>query len=306
MRTFLSTYTIRVKKYGNNNQGSRVKYCKIGSFNDHADLYDVILTFLKEIEKGNKNITHKTYIKSINVQHQGRRISGIIESGVYGVASDIRDIETNKTNYKKQRNDADILPFYFLFHLPKDTDEGLLILQRTGKFGIRTSFGNSLDKYFSRQNKGYFVEINTLVKEEIIKKAISEGIIKKLRCVKYDSSSDSFDGLDKGHEETTFDIEYVLSANKIPFLNRIKDFFDNKSDLKKLVEIQDFEYDTVKIEVDTNGRNQIFDLGKLDKSKTSRDISDQITMDSDECPNFESIHKVADNYMNEIISKVYL
>ncbi|AFY96190.1 hypothetical protein [Chamaesiphon minutus] len=309
MKTFLSIYTIRIKKYTNKiDKKKQANYCKkLSEFDGYNDIYDVINTFLKEVESGNTNDTYKMYIKSIRVQQHGRSISGIIESGVYGIASEIRDVQTDKTNYKKQKNDADVLPFYFLFYLPKDTDEGLLILQRTGVFGIRSSFGSFLDKYFSKKYSSYCIEINTLINEEVIKKIISNGNIQKLRCVKYSATSDSIDGLDEGHEETAFNMEVVLSANRIPLWHKVQSFFDSKSDVKKLIEIRDFkfDYDTVKIEVEINGSVRIFDLGNLGKAKASYDISDRIIMDSDEHPNFDSIHKVAEEYMSEIIDQIY-
>lgn len=266
------------------------------------------MTFLKEvIQNGDTNSTYKTYIKSTHVQPNGRSISGIVESRIYGITSDIRDVKTDKTNYRKQKDDADVLPFYFLFYLPKDTNEGLLILQRTGKFGIRSSFGSFLDKYFSKKYSGYCIEINTLIKDEVIKKLISRGTIKRLRCVKYHASSDSIDGLDEGHEETAFNMEFVLSAGKIPFMQTVQHYFDSKSNIKNLIEIRDFkfDYDTVKIEVDTNGNTRTFDLGNLQRAKAYYDISDRVIMDSDEHPNFESINKIAEDYMTEIINQIY-
>jgi hypothetical protein len=306
MRTFLSIYTIRIKKY--TNKKKQADYCKkLSEFDGQNDICDVINTFLKEVEHGNTNDTYKTYIKSIRVQKHERSISGIIESGVYGIPSEIRDVQTDKTNYKKQKNDADVLPFYFLFYLPKDTDEGLLILQRTGLFGIRSNFGNFLDKYFSKKYSNYFIEINTLVNEDVIKKIISNGNIQKLRCVKYSATSDSIDGLDEGHEETAFNMEVVVSANKIPLWHKVQSFFDSKSDVKKLIEIRDFkfDYDTVKIEVEVNGSTRTFDLGNLGRAKAYHDISDRIIMDSDQHPNFDSIHKVAEDYMREIVDQIY-
>lgn len=309
MRTFVSVYTIRIdKREGREgDKKQQPNYRKLNAFDGYTDLYDVILTFLQGLKNNTKNNTHKIYMKAIRVEPSGRSISGVVESGIYGLSSNLRDVETDSITYKKRKNDADVLPFYFLFYLPKDTDEGILILQRTGKFGIRTNLGNFLGTYISKQHHGYLVEINALVQEELIKKILYGGIIKKLRCVKYHAPIDSIDGLDDGHTEVPFNMEVVLSANRIPFMDRIQKFFDSNCNVKSLVEIRDFnfDYDTVKVEVEVNGSMRTFDLGYLQKARTYYDISDQVSMDSDEQPIFQSIDQVSRKYLKEIIQEMY-
>lgn len=310
MRIFLSAYTVRVdKKRGkeDKNKQQQPSYCRLNTFDGYTDLYDVMLAFLQGLKTNTKNDTYKTYMRAIHVEPDGRSITGVVESGVYGLSNNLRDVETDSVTYKKRKNDADVLPFYFLFYLPKDTNEGVLLLQRTGKFGIRTNLGNFLNTHFSKQYPGYLVEINALVQEELIKKILYGGIIKKLRCVKYHAPLDSIDGLDEGHQEVPFNMEIVLSANRIPFMDRIQKFFDSDCNVKSLVEIRDFkfDYDTVKLEVEVNGSIRTFDLGYLQKARTYYDISEQVVMDSDEQPTFQSIQQVAKKYLNEIIQEMY-
>ncbi|MBW4485862.1 MAG: hypothetical protein KME14_25335 [Tildeniella torsiva UHER 1998/13D] len=216
-------------------------------------------------------------------------------------------VETDSITYKKQKSDADVLPFYFLAYMPKDTDEGVLILQRTGKYGIRSKLGIFLDKYFAENHKGFKVEINPLIQEEIIKKILYGGTIKKLRCVKYEAPSDRFDGLDEGHEETPYDMEIVLSASRIPIMGKIKSLFETQSNIKSLIELRDFNfnYDTVKVEVEIDGSLRIFDLGDLNKARNYYDISDQVKLDKDDNPTFESINKITLIYLKDIIKQMY-
>ncbi|MDZ8070641.1 MAG: hypothetical protein RMY64_34375 [Nostoc sp. DedQUE08] len=194
-----------------------------------------------------------------------------------------------------------------MIYIPKDTNEGILLLQRTGKHGIRTHFGIFLDKYFSDNFPGFSVEINTLVQEEIIKRIIYGGTIKKLRCVKYQAPLDRVDGLDEGHEEIPHNMEIVLSANKIPFLGKIQNFFNSKGSVKSLIELRDFnfDYDTVKVDVDLDGSLITFDLGCLQRAKAYYDISDKVVIDSDDYPTFQSIQTIAKIYLQEVINQMY-
>jgi len=305
MRIFLSAYTVRVNKKGK--KDDKPDYQKLSTFNEHDDFYDVMKAFLSKLTVNPTNTTYKTYLKTIRVEPEGRSISGVIESGIYGLASNIRDVDTDSLTYKKRKNDADVLPFYFLIYIPEDTNEGILLLQRTGKYGIRSNLGTFLNAYFSKEHSRFSVEVNFLIQEELIKRILYGGIIKKLRCVKYQVSTDKVDGLDEGHEEIPFSMEVVLSANRIPFMAKIQEFFEFKCNVKNLIEIRDFnfDYDTVKVEVDIDGRLQTFDLGDLDKARNHYDVSSQIVMDADERPTFQSMQQVAKNYLEELIEKTY-
>ncbi|MEB3120932.1 MAG: hypothetical protein VKL41_06880 [Snowella sp.] len=311
MKISLSTYTIRVNKKREHDKDKETPaYCKLSSFDGYTDLFSVILDFLQNNLVSNTNIKndlYKSYIKISELVRKERIISGIVESGHYGVPSKIRDVETDLITYKKKRNDADVLPFYFLFYLPKDTNEGILILQRTGIYGVRTDIGSFLNKHFSSKYKNFLMEINTLVNQEQIKKLLYKGVIKKLRCVKYSASRDRFDGLDEGHEEFPLDIEIVLSANRIPFINKIKEFFDSNCSVKNLIELRDFnfDYDTVKIDLEINGSLRTVDLSYLPRVRNSFDISDKIVRGDDGQPTFQSIHEVSYDYLQDIIEIMY-
>ncbi|MBN3872186.1 hypothetical protein [Nostoc sp. JL33] len=237
MRTFLSAYTIRIekKRSKNSNDNHPPNYRQINCFNGHDDLLSVMSIFIQKLTINSKNDSYNIYMKASNIQEEGRSISGLIESGIYGISSNLRDVETDSITYKKKKSDAEVLPFYFLIYIPKDTNEGILLLQRTGKYGIRTHFGIFLDKYFSDKFPGFAVEINTLVQEEIIKRILYGGTIKKVRCVKYQAPIDRVDGLDEGHQEIPYNMEIVLSANKIPFMGKIQNFFNSKGSVKSLI-----------------------------------------------------------------------
>jgi len=309
MRTFLAAYTIRVVK--NKERGEKEnqspQYCTLSSFDGHNDFRNVMENFLNHLKINIKNEIYKTYMKVLRIENEGRSICGILESGIYGLSSNIRDVDTDSIAHKKKKNHADVLPFYLLAYIPEDTDEGILILQRTGKYGIRSNFGSSIEKYFSAHYRGFTVEINTLLQEEIIKKILYSGTIKKLRCVKYQAPVDSFDGLDDGHNETSYNMEVVLSANRIPVMEKIKSFFDLKENVRSLIELRDFNfsYDTVKVEVEVDGSLRTFDLGHLNRTRTYFDISDSTRLDADDHPVFESIHEITKCYLNEMIEQMY-
>lgn len=102
-------------------------------------------------------------------------------------------------------------------------------------------------------------------------------------------------------------MEIVLSANKIPFMGKIQKFFNSKGSVKSLIELRDFnfDYDTVKVDVDLDGSLRTFDLGCLQRARTYYDISDQVVIDSDDYPTLQSIQTITKIYLQEVINQMY-
>lgn len=310
MRIFLAAYTIRVHgRRKTKNEGKVPPYRKLSAYDGHKDLYEDIVRFLEKLEVDTTDKTHMLYMKPKFIEYEERIISGVFESGNYGRSSNILDIKTDSVAYKKKWEDADVLPFYFLFYIPKDTDEGFLLLQRTGRFGIKKNLGRFLSNFFHEENKDFFIELNALIREELVKKVLRQGTIKKLRCVKYKAPTDRVDGFDEGHKEVPLQMEVVLSANKIPFKEKIVDLFNPKTDssVKSLIELRDFNfnYDTVKVEVDVGGSIKTFDLGSLQKVRTYYDITDSVKLKSDNQPTLASIKQATRTYLKEVIDDIY-
>jgi hypothetical protein len=321
----LYAYTVRVYKI-NNTSGKKKQHkkdsepCKLSCFNNRDDLYQVMLSAFKSIDQNgyrfeddavNNKFDIKNYIKldRYDFENMNRSISGILEHGIYGISSKIVDVNTDNVNYKKQKDDTDILPSYFLMHIPEDRDEGILILQQTGKHSIREILEIFIKRYFSNLYPDFDFEINHLVSEELIKKALYKGTIKSLRCVKHQAPRDIVDGLDEEHEEKPFNLEIVLSGKKIPFMDTIKKFLDpnSKSDIKRLIEFRGmpFDYDTIKVDVDIEGSKRTFDLNDLEQSQISCSISQNSFRETDEKFTYNSIDEFAQNYLQEILNEMY-
>lgn len=309
MRISLAAYTIRVRGKRKNKEDKDPEYRKLSAYDGYKDLHEDIISFLKKLKTDTTDKTYMLYMRPKSVEREGRFISGILESGSYGRSSNILDTTTDSVTYKKKWEDADVLPFYFLFYIPENTNEGILLLQRTGKFGIKKRLGRFLSNFFHRENKGFLIELNALVQEELVKRALRKGIIKKLRCVKFKAPTDRVDGFDEGHKEVPLQMEVVMSGYTVPLREKIIDFLDPKTDsgVKSLVELRDFnfDYDTVKVEVDIDGSIKTFDLGSLQKVRTYYDITDSVELKADGQPTLSSIKKATRIYLDEVIDDIY-
>ena len=235
-----------------------------------------------------------------------RIFNGIVKTGNYGYESEIYNKNIKAVSYKRQKEDAELLPFYFLIALPIDKDEGIVLLQGFKHFGIKTIFNETLNKFFSTEKPEYKIELNNLIDENLLKLLLDRGFTSKIRYIKFKQPvnlEDAYD-TDGDHEEIPNELHAELSiysGSNMAFskiMRSMKNQFpyqkSNEGDsLSKLIEFTDFEYDNVKIEIKINGKNRTIDLSNLDKLRPTIDITDEVLRENSEHPKFNSINQIA-------------
>lgn len=301
----LSSYTIRFKdkrKIGKMNNLIN-SYASLDNL-ENVDTFDIIKNYLNRLQHNLSNDHgEKILMRVTNYNTYNRKCDGIIETGIYGYESDLYDIETDTISHRKKVNEAEMLPFYFLISLPKNANEGIILFQRFGKFGIRTVFSRDFRNYFASQVKNFSVEINPLVPETLVKYYIEEGSLKKIRFIKFEIPRDIADALNQSHEEQEGYIELTVAAkrnNQLPGMSIIRDFFEGRRDLNKLIELQDFEYDTIKVELEAGGERRVIDLSDWLKIRAYYDITGDVELNGGGHPYYSSIHKIAMNLHDEL------
>ncbi len=307
MNIFLSSHSLRVSKKKDDKDCSPPEHYSLDNIPIKKDLLIFLQDFFQEHRTPVNNTQQQSYMRVRDFNTDNRIIFGIIESGVYGVRSDVLDVKTSQISYIKKQTDADVLPFYFLISIPENTDEGVVLLQRIGRHGFQSNLSGFLLKRFRADFPTCTLSINNLMLEEVVRRTILSGSIQELKCIKYKTPIDIVDGLDTGHNEVSGDIEITVKAKKIPFNERINEFFDKSRPVSSLVEIRDFNfsYDTVKVDVEINGTTYHYDLGNIGKFRQSLDITNDIDLDSEGRAVFDSIHRRAVRYLNEINSYLY-
>lgn len=288
----------------------------MNEINTNEDMKDVLKLFLDFYKI---NVSDKFDIKKIfQISQFGqesditinstkyRIFNGIVKTGNYGYESEIYNKNIKAISYKRQKEDAELLPFYFLIALPIDKDEGIVLLQGFKHFGIKTIFKETLNKFFSTENPEYKIELNNLIDENLLKLLLDRGFTSKIRYIKFKQPvnlEDAYD-TDGDHEEIPDELHAELSVysgsnialSKI--IRSMKNQFpyqkSNEGDsLSKLIEFTDFEYDNVKIEIKINGKNRTIDLSNLDKLRPIIDITDEVLREKSEHPKFNSINQIA-------------
>jgi hypothetical protein len=303
----LSSHTLRVSKKKGKNDTSPTEYYPLDRLPINKDLFVYLQDFFKRYQTPVSNTQQQTYMKVTNLRISDRIIVGTVKSGIFGVNSEILDMKTDTVSHEKQDTEADVLTFYFLISILEGADEGIILFQRTGRYGFQTNFTNFLKKSFQLDFPQCEVDINNLVSKDIIRKIVRGGSIKELKCVKYKTPIDIVDGLDTGHEEISANIEFVVKGNRIPFRNKLDDFLKDDGKVTELIEIRNFnfDYDTVKVDVENKGTTYHYDLGAIGDTRQNLDITNDIELDSQGKPILSSIHRRAVRYLTEIRSALY-
>lgn len=252
----LSSYTVRIKRLGTG------EYEQLGSFGaNYSDFLAVLDDFLQERRQELSHDTEQKKLLRVETSQQQDRIEfGIIETGEYGIESELLNVDTQEASYIRQISDAEMLPFYFEFKIPPDKDEGIAILQRYKQFGIRGYLGFDLNGYFRDRFPAFRLELNPLVPEKMLKGILGEGEVKKIRYVKYEIPSDVFDAFPDGHREASGYMELSIVAGKnqqLPIREKVLGFINKQNDLHELAELQDFDFDYEKVKVEVDVRVRI-------------------------------------------------
>lgn len=298
-RFSLSCYSIRIRDNDSD------EYLRLDRFGGSQHLLGVFVQYLAErrahysVKGGNQRV-----LLIRRFENQDELVRGIVETGEFGYEADLRDVETTNLTYKRTTNDAEMMPFYFLAYLPFNLDEGVLILQRRAQYGIRTVFLQDFADYFRQHYPGIAVEINPLLPDQLIREFLQDGRLTKLRFVRFSIPSDITDAYEGGgHVEQSGQMELVIKAGRnqsIPLVDRIRDVIDGDRKVKELIELKDFDYDTVKVELEVGGSRRTVDLSKTFKLRAYYDITSELEIDPSGHPRFASIDRIASDLLQNL------
>jgi hypothetical protein len=204
-----------------------------------------------------------------------------------------------------------MLPFYFLIDLPEGADEGFMVLQRTGMYGIRKMLSEFLTQEFEVSFTDYQLHLHPLVESAEIKK-YQKGKIESIRLINFKIPSDIADAFDSGHRETKGTVELVIRARRggsLPIGDKLRQFFSGTRQLGKFIALDEthFPYQNVKVKSRVGGTTRTVDLAHLNHLRSYHDITDRVVLDNKSGhPKFESINKLADDLVARIKSEIGL
>ena len=302
-RFSLGCYTVRVIDKSTGHKLS------LGDFSSECDLITIFNQYLQERTVGHsKDDESQKLLRVLRFTSEPFSVNGIVETGEYGYTADLFNVDTETVSYQRVGSDAEMMPFYFLAHLPSHLDEGVILLQRRSNHGIRTVLLKDFAKYVEKSNQRVRVVANPLLPPQFVNEYLQNGRLTKIRFIQYSLPSDLADAYDAGgHVETEGTAEMVFLSKRgqgLPLMNRIRAVLDGKRQIKEMVELPDYDYDNVKVEIDVRGSKKTLDLSDVMKMRAYVDITSDVRIGDDGHPEFASIDTIAQGLMNSLLAQI--
>jgi len=218
-------------------------------------------------------------------------VCGIIQTGLNGLSSDLVHTETGFVSHHRTAIEAEFIPFFYLLACPVGSEFGVLLLQRLGNLGMRDFFVDPLVEAYSQVAPNHRLRVNRLVPADLARQVLDEAVIKSIRLIRYNDLDEASVSLGEGYDESTKSIEMVYRAHRNGMLPKAANIFAALRGQKALPEIfsvENFEYDSVKIEVEINGHRRLIDLGRPTVMTPNVDVSDDMEIEDTGYPSWES------------------
>jgi hypothetical protein len=270
------------------------------AFTDGKSLREEVWKVLSSMQP--KPVRHETephLLQLKTIFQDGADIFGTLERGEFGFSSRGIKADTFAASYKRSANDAEMIPYYFRFHLPDEEYNGFLIIQRLGTHSPYTDVRDRLMQAFREANPGHRLRVGALVPSELLEQ-LQKGKIKTLKVVVHKKTGDKADSFLKGTEETLGTIEQVYRAKRDHALwpvapSWLKDIMTGKTKIVKVFP----QAERIAVGVDYNGRTRTFDVSERDDAAPYIDISKVVKL-SDGHPVFDEINEYAEGLVEDL------
>lgn len=297
----LEAYSVSLRY--RNKRNSQLTFEKFDGTNN---LWDVIANILRAYKVYRDVPVLQKCICIDSLIKYDHRVRGLVRIGDYGFRTQIVNASTQSKSYDMTEKDAMLHPFFFDFHFPENSQKGILLIQRTGVSGIKGLLESIIDADFKKLYQEYIIDIRPLMPAQAAKKLISSGKISKVRFVQHKIPSDIADRFNGDQKPQEGDLEIVLRPQRKGILRNIPlmEILDGKRGIQELIEMENFEPDNIKVEIDIEGKRRIIDFGNLGRLKAAFDITDDVAFGDDGFPTFISMSDASKSLLVDLSDKI--
>ena len=260
-----------------------------------ADTKKEVLFRFEKVES--ENVNNNDGQKEYNILY------GRVKTGEYGIESELINVKTGEV-YNRTQEEADMLPFGFCIAVPEGSmQSGVICLQTNGVFGMKLSLQMHLEQCVSKINPEFQLLFKTITPKEYIVRYFEKGILNKIRMIRYDIPEDITErmGINSGTKQTK---EERIIHKPVGFLQKnkkkIEEWMNGQRNYTEVVELDDFEYDEIKLEFSLEGDNKTFNLKDMGRIAVNENITQKVILAGGH-PVFESLVPVMKN-----IARMYL
>lgn len=290
--TLLAPLTVRVR----HRRQPEEQYLSLGNL-DPGDLFLEFENLLQSLQgEPARDESGETLlgVSRLDSYPRARRLEGQFETGHYGYSSRLVHYKTLDAVYDRRVEDAELLPFFFLLHLPKKPNQGILILQRTRGWGVKSVFENQVVRNF--RPTPHLVEFHPLVPEQLVEDLRKASRAKRIRLTSFQVPQDIADAFAKG-DRKELRADLVIRARgrkdfKLP--SSLNALVRGRTKVGGFVEAQgEFPHSRVQVEVSVDGKSQKVSFDQRGRDMTGyHDVSDKVNIQAGH-PTFASIRREA-------------
>ena len=221
-------------------------------------------------------------IKNEKGQDEYRILYGRVKTGEYGIESELVNVRTREIT-KRSAEQADMMPFGFCIAVPAGiVNSAVIILQTMGAYGMKLSLQNHFQKCMINVCPQFHLSMRTIAPKEYIDRYFNNGILKKIRMIRYEIPEDESDkiGINYGVKHTK---EERIIHKPLGFMERKKremqEWFSGQRSYTDIIEIEGFEYDDLKLEFSVGDTDKTFNLRDMNSLVVNEDITKRVKQD---------------------------
>ncbi|WP_347987273.1 hypothetical protein [Methylomonas sp. AM2-LC] len=284
---------------------SKNKYAlldKIGQF----DVYNLLKSYIDSHINFKIVEEHKQVFRfnSVVFNSDKRIIYGWLQVGMYGIKTDIINIDTGEVDFEKAVNNAEVINHFVYFYLPKNLNKGIALLHAHGLHGVKTLFFELFSKYFNQVTK-LNLQMNPLSYEKAVNKWM-DGNIVEIRLNKFDGWKDRTDALfNGGSNEHSLIIKSIKKGKISNAIGQFKDCLNKNSDTAKAIEVLSSHCSQVKTVVALGKQTRIFTVGNSEAhTMYSIEAPDELKL-VDGNPEYTAIQEWCEEISTEFFNELF-
>lgn len=268
-----------------------------------SDAFQLLETYIKSKSQNFVDIEDTKQVfkfSQFKFLAKNRVAYGWLESGSYGIKSDIIDVKTGQVDFEKAQNNAEIIKHFVYFFMPRGFNEAIALLHAYRGSGVKTLFYEQFGPYFNSKTKKH-LQMNPLSYDKAFDHWV-DGQAKEMRLTKFKGYSDIADQIKGlGHEEQ----ELRLKPPRKGSLGKLKDYFDPSSEQAKAVEVLTPLCAQVKTVIELDGKKRVFRVGSsADHAVCDIEAPDTLSMDGGN-PTFDGMAQWCAEIAKEFSEKLY-
>lgn len=213
-------------------------------------------------------------VEGYNVFPSDRLVEGVVATGDYGYESELRDVNTGRLTYRKDEDESELFPYYFLLWIPETQADQLyesgqraiMVFQQINGRSFKTAFTGRFDKEYIRSADNTVFEITPVTSERVLDK-----VINSQRVLSAEFQLDKIPDSDEGKMQLMEGMDtaenkrksYVMKADRGDSIDRLRHIADNLKGINTagFAQIVSDPVDDLKVTIKNDqGRDETFSL----------------------------------------------